>query len=100
MKWDIVKILFHFDSKRTTLTSDVLFPVLIADNTHMFFILSCAAVLVATFTFIIVFACRPRHHNRSQVGYRTERVATPYSDYLHNLQNFLLQMKNILYVSV
>nr|XP_033468041.1 transmembrane protein 130 [Epinephelus lanceolatus] len=38
-----------------------------SSNTHMFFILSCAAILVATFSFITVIACRPRHHNRSQV---------------------------------
>uniref|UniRef100_A0A3B5A0F5 Transmembrane protein 130 n=1 Tax=Stegastes partitus TaxID=144197 RepID=A0A3B5A0F5_9TELE len=36
-------------------------------NPHKFFILSCAAVLVATFSFITVIACRPRHHSRSQV---------------------------------
>uniref|UniRef100_A0A671W4E6 Transmembrane protein 130 n=1 Tax=Sparus aurata TaxID=8175 RepID=A0A671W4E6_SPAAU len=36
-------------------------------NTHMFFVLSCAAILVATFSFITVIACRPRHYNRSQV---------------------------------
>lgn len=41
--------------------------VLIADNPHIFFILSCAAILVATFSFIAVIACRPRRHNRSQV---------------------------------
>ncbi|XP_074519886.1 transmembrane protein 130 [Halichoeres trimaculatus] len=33
------------------------------NNTHLFFILSCAAVLVATFTFITVIACRPRRRN-------------------------------------
>ncbi|XP_072229507.1 transmembrane protein 130 [Leuresthes tenuis] len=37
-------------------------------NTHLFFILSCAAILVATFSFIIVIACRPRHHSRSQIA--------------------------------
>ncbi|XP_041830812.1 transmembrane protein 130 [Melanotaenia boesemani] len=37
-------------------------------NTHLFFILSCAAVLVATFSFIIAIACRPRHHSRSQIA--------------------------------
>ncbi|XP_041819334.1 transmembrane protein 130 [Chelmon rostratus] len=36
-------------------------------NTHMFFILSCAAIIVATFSFITVIACHPRHHSRSQV---------------------------------
>lgn len=41
--------------------------VFIADNIHMFFILSCAAILVATFSFIAVIACRPRHHGSSQV---------------------------------
>ncbi|XP_038592300.1 transmembrane protein 130 isoform X1 [Micropterus salmoides] len=45
-----------------------------SNNTHMFFILSCAAVLVATFTFIIVFACRPRHHNRSQIAASSNTV--------------------------
>ncbi|KAI3365578.1 hypothetical protein L3Q82_010659 [Scortum barcoo] len=38
-----------------------------ANSAHMFFILSCAAVLVATFSFIIVIACRPRH-SRSQIA--------------------------------
>ncbi|XP_068439594.1 transmembrane protein 130 [Clinocottus analis] len=38
------------------------------DNTHLIFILSCAAILVATFSFIGVIACRPRHHNRSQIA--------------------------------
>ncbi|XP_059181131.1 transmembrane protein 130 [Centropristis striata] len=37
-------------------------------NPHIFFILSCAAILVATFSFITVIACRPRHYNRSQIG--------------------------------
>ncbi|XP_071318809.1 transmembrane protein 130 [Trachinotus anak] len=36
-------------------------------NPHLFFILTCAAVLVATFSFITVIACRPRHHNRFQI---------------------------------
>ncbi|XP_040885136.1 transmembrane protein 130 isoform X2 [Toxotes jaculatrix] len=35
---------------------------------HMFFILTCAAILVATFSFITVIACRPRHHARSQIA--------------------------------
>ncbi|XP_017273857.1 transmembrane protein 130 [Kryptolebias marmoratus] len=35
---------------------------------HLFFILSCAAVLVATFSFIVVVACRPRRQNRLQVA--------------------------------
>uniref|UniRef100_A0A3Q3VP07 PKD domain-containing protein n=1 Tax=Mola mola TaxID=94237 RepID=A0A3Q3VP07_MOLML len=34
---------------------------------HVIFILSSAAILVATFSFIAVIACRPRHHNRSRV---------------------------------
>ncbi|XP_029978487.1 transmembrane protein 130 [Sphaeramia orbicularis] len=34
-------------------------------NTHVFFILLCAAILLATFSFIAVIACRPRHHNRT-----------------------------------
>lgn len=41
--------------------------VSIPDSPHMFFILSCAAVLVATFSFIAIIACRPRHHSRSRV---------------------------------
>ncbi|XP_042364353.1 transmembrane protein 130 [Plectropomus leopardus] len=39
-----------------------------SNNTHLFFILSCAAILVATFSFITVIACRPRHHSRSQIA--------------------------------
>ncbi|XP_028332689.1 transmembrane protein 130 [Gouania willdenowi] len=35
-------------------------------NIHMFFILSCAAVLVATFSFITVMSCRPRRKNQSK----------------------------------
>ncbi|XP_031698814.1 transmembrane protein 130 [Anarrhichthys ocellatus] len=38
------------------------------NSTHLIFILSCAAILVATFSFITVIACCPRHHNRSQIG--------------------------------
>ncbi|XP_034564531.1 transmembrane protein 130 [Notolabrus celidotus] len=38
------------------------------NNIHLFFILSCAAILVATFSFIAVIACRPRHPNKSQVS--------------------------------
>lgn len=41
--------------------------VSITGSPHMFFILSCAAVLVATFSFIAIIACRPRHHSRSRV---------------------------------
>ncbi|XP_054455441.1 transmembrane protein 130 [Anoplopoma fimbria] len=37
-------------------------------NTHLIFILSCAAILVATFSFITVIACRPLHHNRFQIA--------------------------------
>ncbi|CAK6978768.1 transmembrane protein 130 [Scomber scombrus] len=37
-------------------------------NSHMFFILSCAAILVATFSFITVIACRPRNQSRSQIA--------------------------------
>ncbi|CAN9508601.1 unnamed protein product [Ophioblennius macclurei] len=37
-----------------------------SNNTHMFFILSCAAILVATFSFIAAIACRPRHYNKTQ----------------------------------
>ncbi|KAE8284424.1 hypothetical protein D5F01_LYC17757 [Larimichthys crocea] len=39
-----------------------------SNNIHMFFILSCAAILVATFSFIAVIACRPRHHGSSQIA--------------------------------
>ncbi|KAF3853362.1 hypothetical protein F7725_014050 [Dissostichus mawsoni] len=42
--------------------------MLMEDNTHMFFILSCAAILLATFSFIAVVACRPRHQNRTQIA--------------------------------
>ncbi|KAM4715251.1 transmembrane protein 130 [Anableps anableps] len=38
------------------------------DHTHLLFILACAAVLVATFSFILVIACRPRQQNKSQVA--------------------------------
>nr|XP_040033273.1 transmembrane protein 130 isoform X1 [Gasterosteus aculeatus aculeatus] len=38
------------------------------NNTHLIFILSCAAVLLATFSFIAVIACRPRHRHGSQVA--------------------------------
>ncbi|KAM6897208.1 transmembrane protein 130 [Xenentodon cancila] len=37
------------------------------NNTHLIFILACAAILLATFSFIIVIACRPRHY-RSQLA--------------------------------
>ncbi|TKS90040.1 Transmembrane protein 130 [Collichthys lucidus] len=39
-----------------------------SNNIHMFFILSCAAILVATFSFIAVIACRPRHRGSSQIA--------------------------------
>ncbi|XP_028287593.1 transmembrane protein 130 [Parambassis ranga] len=45
-----------------------------SNNTHMFFILSCAAILVATFTFIIVIACLPRHHNKLQIASSSNAV--------------------------
>ncbi|XP_051274476.1 transmembrane protein 130 isoform X2 [Dicentrarchus labrax] len=45
-----------------------------SNNTHMFFILSCAAVLVATFSFITVIACRPLHHNKSQIAASSNAV--------------------------
>uniref|UniRef100_A0A3Q2PQ27 Transmembrane protein 130 n=1 Tax=Fundulus heteroclitus TaxID=8078 RepID=A0A3Q2PQ27_FUNHE len=38
------------------------------DHTHLLFILTCAAVLVATFSFILVVACRPWKQNASQVA--------------------------------
>ncbi|CAL8260730.1 unnamed protein product [Arctogadus glacialis] len=37
-------------------------------NTNLFFIMSCLAVLAATFSFIGIIACRPRHPNLLQVG--------------------------------
>ncbi|XP_029384255.1 transmembrane protein 130 [Echeneis naucrates] len=40
-------------------------------NPHMFFIMSCAAILVATFSFITVIACCPRRRNRFQVKNRS-----------------------------
>lgn len=40
------------------------FSLYVRRNNHnnMIFILSCAAILVATFSFIMAIACRPRHH--------------------------------------
>ncbi|XP_053709476.1 transmembrane protein 130 [Synchiropus splendidus] len=35
---------------------------------HVLFIVSSAAVLVATFSFIAVIACRPRHNSRQQIA--------------------------------
>ncbi|KAM3859850.1 transmembrane protein 130 [Diretmus argenteus] len=35
-------------------------------STHLLFILPCAAVFIATFTFITAMACRPRHRNNTQ----------------------------------
>ncbi|XP_061912074.1 transmembrane protein 130 isoform X2 [Entelurus aequoreus] len=43
------------------------------NNTNMLFILSCAAVLVATFSFITVIACHPRNH-RSQIAASTNAL--------------------------
>ncbi|GLD57594.1 transmembrane protein 130 [Lates japonicus] len=43
-------------------------------NPHMFFILSCAAILVATFSFITVIACRPRHQIRPQIAASSNAV--------------------------
>ncbi|XP_061611522.1 transmembrane protein 130 isoform X1 [Phyllopteryx taeniolatus] len=37
------------------------------NTANMLFILSCATILVATFSFITVIACHPRYHNRSQI---------------------------------
>ncbi|XP_037611564.1 transmembrane protein 130 [Sebastes umbrosus] len=45
-----------------------------SNNTHMVFMLSCAAILVATFSFITVIACRPRHHHRSQYASSSNAV--------------------------
>ncbi|PWA22609.1 hypothetical protein CCH79_00020929, partial [Gambusia affinis] len=36
------------------------------DRCHLLFILSCAAILAATFSFILAIACRPRQLNTSQ----------------------------------
>ncbi|XP_054625009.1 transmembrane protein 130 isoform X3 [Dunckerocampus dactyliophorus] len=46
------------------------------NNGNMLFILSCAAVLVATFSFIAIIACRPRHHRSQPVGGAVLPVAT------------------------
>ncbi|KAK5850592.1 hypothetical protein PBY51_001459 [Eleginops maclovinus] len=45
-----------------------------SNNAHMFFILSCAAILIATFSFIAVIACRPRHQNRTQIATSSNAV--------------------------
>ncbi|MEQ2195341.1 hypothetical protein XENOCAPTIV_011218 [Xenoophorus captivus] len=37
------------------------------DHSHLLFILSCAAVLIATFSFILVITCRPWQQSKSQV---------------------------------
>uniref|UniRef100_A0AAV2LF24 PKD domain-containing protein n=1 Tax=Knipowitschia caucasica TaxID=637954 RepID=A0AAV2LF24_KNICA len=37
-------------------------------NAHLIFIMACAAVLVATFSFIAVIACRPRLHSRTPLA--------------------------------
>ncbi|XP_034049393.1 transmembrane protein 130 [Thalassophryne amazonica] len=34
---------------------------------HVIFILSCVAILAATFCFIAVIACRPRHHSKQRI---------------------------------
>ncbi|XP_077359019.1 transmembrane protein 130 isoform X2 [Festucalex cinctus] len=39
-----------------------------SNNTNMIFILSSAAILVATFSFITVIACHPRYHNRAKMA--------------------------------
>ncbi|XP_077482603.1 transmembrane protein 130-like [Stigmatopora argus] len=44
------------------------------NNTNMFFILSCAAILVTTFSFITVIACHPRYYNRSQISVSSNAV--------------------------
>uniref|UniRef100_A0A3Q0QXC2 Transmembrane protein 130 n=1 Tax=Amphilophus citrinellus TaxID=61819 RepID=A0A3Q0QXC2_AMPCI len=36
-------------------------------DAQIFFILSCAAILAATLSFITVIACRPHHHNKAKV---------------------------------
>ncbi|XP_024913884.1 transmembrane protein 130 [Cynoglossus semilaevis] len=45
-----------------------------SNNNHLIFMLSCAAVLTATFSFITVIACRPCHHGRSQIAVSTNAV--------------------------
>lgn len=45
-----------------------------SNGAHIFFILCCAAVLVATFSFIGVIACRPRHHSRSRMATSTNAL--------------------------
>ncbi|XP_061666869.1 transmembrane protein 130 isoform X2 [Syngnathoides biaculeatus] len=39
-----------------------------SNTANLLFILSCAAILVATFSFITVIACHPRYHKRSQMA--------------------------------
>lgn len=68
-------VIFHVADAlySTTLQLFTSFPAtfmtyfLISGSVHLFFILSCAAVLVATFSFIAIIACRPRHSSRSRV---------------------------------
>ncbi|XP_062416018.1 transmembrane protein 130 isoform X2 [Pungitius pungitius] len=45
-----------------------------SNNTHLIFILSCAAILLATFSFIAVIACRPRPRDGSQVAPRSNAI--------------------------
>ncbi|XP_031147105.2 transmembrane protein 130 [Sander lucioperca] len=51
------------------------------NNPHMLFILSCAAILVATFSFIMVIACHPRLYNRSQIANSSNAIFQKNQDY-------------------
>ncbi|CAL8302169.1 unnamed protein product [Lota lota] len=41
---------------------------------NLFFIMSCLAVLAATFSFIGISACRPRHSNLLKVGLQIRSI--------------------------
>ncbi|XP_051928640.1 transmembrane protein 130 [Hippocampus zosterae] len=44
------------------------FSLMVRKNNNMLFILSSAAILVATFSFITVIACHPRYHKRALIA--------------------------------
>ncbi|XP_069547324.1 transmembrane protein 130 [Brachyistius frenatus] len=50
------------------------------NNAHTFFVLSCAAILVATFSFITVIACHPRYYSRSQIPDSSNAIFTKNQD--------------------
>ncbi|XP_068162129.1 transmembrane protein 130 [Antennarius striatus] len=45
-----------------------------SNNANLLFMLSSAAILAATFSFITVIACRPRHYNRSGIATSSNAV--------------------------